>query len=357
MRVIVDGPSAREATPRLAHAAAGLALRGHEVAWLGSAAPHGEGLEVLASEAGLGGREVDVVLGGGPPGPLAALGDRIGARAVVCAERATDMGGWTPAERRAWEGSHARVIVEVGETGAARAGIPPPGRERVLAWSPEPPPAEADATHPDLDVLERACEHMLAWHAAAKPRAAVFADRDGTLVVEKGYLADPSDIELLPGVAAALRDLRAHGHPVVVVSNQSGVGRGLFPLGRVYEAMARLRRLLRAEAVELDAVYFCPHRPDGGCACRKPGTALLEQAAGNLRIGLTASVMVGDKRLDAATGQAVGGSGVLVRTGYGRDEEARIGDGEFARAPDRVCDDLGAAAEWFLATRGARGAG
>ena len=101
--------------------------------------------------------------------------------------------------------------------------------------------------------------------------------------------------------------------------------------------------LLRAEGVELDAVRFCPHAPDAGCACRKPGTLLLQEAAEDLRLSLASSVMVGDKRIDVEAGQAAGGMGVLVRTGYGREEEARDG-----RAPDRVFDDLQAAAGWIL---------
>ena len=179
-------------------------------------------------------------------------------------------------------------------------------------------------------------------------RPAVFLDRDGTLVVERGYLANPDDIELIPGVPQALRSLKAAGYVLVVVSNQSGVGRGLFSLSTVYAAMARLRGLLRAEGVELDAVYFCPHRPDAGCACRKPGTRLLEDAASNLGLALRDSAMVGDKLLDVVTAHRAGARGVLVRSGYGRDEQQRIDGGELDRAPDWVADDLAAAVSWLL---------
>jgi D-glycero-D-manno-heptose 1,7-bisphosphate phosphatase len=115
----------------------------------------------------------------------------------------------------------------------------------------------------------------------------------------------------------------------------------------VHEAMARLRRRLRAEGVELDGIYFCPHRPEAGCTCRKPGSLLLERAAEDLGLSLRGSYMVGDKRLDVETGHRVGARGLLVRTGYGRDEEAR--EGSAIETPDAACDDLPAAAEWILA--------
>ena len=173
-------------------------------------------------------------------------------------------------------------------------------------------------------------------------------DRDGTLVREIGYLSDPDDLELLPGVAGALRAAHAAGAVVIVISNQSGIGRGLFSARRVHETMARLRELLRAEGVELDAIYFCPHRPEEGCVCRKPAPGLLERAAEDQQLSLRSSLMVGDKRLDAGTGQAAGALGALVRTGYGREEESAIGEAG-TRAPDGVFEDLGAAVSWWLA--------
>jgi histidinol-phosphate phosphatase family protein len=173
----------------------------------------------------------------------------------------------------------------------------------------------------------------------------VFVDRDGTLVKEVGYLSDPADLVLLPGAARGIREAHAAGFPVIVVSNQSGVGRGLFPLSRVYAAMARLRALLREEGAEPDAIYFCPHRPEADCPCRKPRPGLLERAADDQLIDLRSSVMIGDKRLDPATGHAAGGAGVLVRTGYGREEERAAGEG---REPDAVCDDVAQAVRWFL---------
>jgi D-glycero-D-manno-heptose 1,7-bisphosphate phosphatase len=223
--------------------------------------------------------------------------------------------------------------------------------DRLGLWPEGEPAPVPDPTHEDTEILERACERALARHRGRAARPAVFLDRDGTLVVERGYLADASELELLPATAPALRRLRAAGHALVVVSNQSGVGRGLFPLSGVHAAMAALRRALRAEGVELDAIYFCPHRPEEGCACRKPGIELLERAADDQVLDLRGSVMIGDKLLDVATGHHAGARGVLVRTGYGRDEEARAGAAGEPR-PDRVADDLGDAADWVLSEEG-----
>jgi histidinol-phosphate phosphatase family protein len=174
----------------------------------------------------------------------------------------------------------------------------------------------------------------------------VFLDRDGTLVRETGYLANPDELELLPGVTRALRNLSDAGVPLVVISNQAGVGRGLFTAARVHEVMARLRRRLRAEGVEISAIYFCPHRPDEGCPCRKPKTGLLERAAEDQHLSLAGSVMIGDKRIDAAAGRNAGGRGILVRTGYGREEEGRTDVP--GPPPSQVCDDLAAAVAWWL---------
>ena len=175
----------------------------------------------------------------------------------------------------------------------------------------------------------------------------MFLDRDGTLARDVGYLSDPAALELLPGLAEALRDLRAGGFALVVVSNQSGVARGFFSLARAHEIMGRLRRELRGLGVELDGVYFCPHLPEQGCGCRKPGAALLLRAAEDLNLSLRHSVMVGDKRLDVEAAHRAGSAGVLVRTGYGRQEEARAATE--GPPPDAVCDDLGEAAKWILA--------
>lgn len=348
MKVLVHGASAATRGGRLRPAIEGLAARGHDVRWWGATAPASPHLVPVASGRELGGFTADAVVGGPEVAKLAYAGWRTRARVLLTATDAAAMGRWSLADRWAWDSVHSAAVIEEVDADAARSHARELPLERFALWSDAPIPAQPDSAHPDVEILERALERALARQARRAPRAAAFLDRDGTLVVERGYLSDPDGLELLPGVPEALRAMRAADIPLVVISNQAGVGRGRFTLGSVYDVMARMRRMLRAHGVELDAIYFCPHRPDEGCACRKPGTALLERAAEDQVLSLATSMMAGDKRLDAATGQAAGGFGVLVRTGYGREEEARIGDGEFARAPDRVFDGLPETAAWFV---------
>jgi D-glycero-D-manno-heptose 1,7-bisphosphate phosphatase len=348
MKVLVHGGSLATSGGRLRAAIGALALRGHDVRWLGGGEPPAGGVQVVPHARELATLAADAVVGGPFVAGVAFTGWRARAHVLLTATHAAAMERWSLADRWAWDSLHATAIIEERDAENARTHARELPLERFALWSDAPVPATPDVAHPDAEILERALERALARHKRRSPRAAAFVDRDGTLVVERGYLSDPDQLELLPGVPAALRALRDAGIPVIVVSNQAGVGRGLFPLERVYRTMARLRVMLRSEGVELDAIYFCPHRPDEGCACRKPGTALIERAAEDQVLSLPSCMMAGDKRLDGATAQAAGGFGVLVRTGYGREEEARIGDGEFARAPDRVFDDLEAAAAWFV---------
>jgi D-glycero-D-manno-heptose 1,7-bisphosphate phosphatase len=293
--------------------------------------------------------EADVVLGGPAPVVVALSGWWVRARCLVLAVDPASLRGWGLTARWAWETVHAWGVLDEADAAALQAAPRGLDLDRIALWPAGGPPGGPDSSHADTEVLERLCERALARQRSRARRAAVFVDRDGTLVVERGYLSDPADLELLPGAARALRQLKAGGFPVLVISNQSGVGRGLFPRTRVHEAMARLREQLRAEGVELDGIYFCPHRPEEGCSCRKPGTGLLEQAAEDQHLTLRASFMVGDKLLDVETGQRAGGLGVLVRSGYGREEERLLARGGSGLVPDLVCDDLEQAAHWILA--------
>jgi D-glycero-D-manno-heptose 1,7-bisphosphate phosphatase len=178
---------------------------------------------------------------------------------------------------------------------------------------------------------------------------AVFLDRDGTLIVEREYLSDPSGVELVPGAPRAVQRLRAAGFQVVVVSNQAGVARGMFGVERVHAVHARIQELLEAHGARVDSFHFCPHHPDHGgpCRCRKPEPGMLLDAAEQLGLTLASSWMAGDKLLDVEAGVRAGAGGILVRTGYGADEERLLGRPGVVR-PAAVCDDLPAAAEWIL---------
>lgn len=354
MRILVHAGSLAPGR-RLAHAAAGLAGRGHRVTWVGSAPPAGVAAVPGARAAAR--IRADLVLAGDrAPARSALLARLAGAGLLVLDLEPARAARWPLVARWATAALDRAALIEPGDAAAARALAAAVPLDRIGLWPDDPPAAAPDPSHPDTEVLERACERAFRRHRGQAPLAAVFLDRDGTLVVERGYLTDPADIELLPGVPEALLRLRAAGFLLVVVSNQSGVGRGFFSAATVHAAMARLRGALRERGVELDAIYFCPHRPDAGCACRKPGTGLLERAAEDLAISLPRSVMVGDKRLDAETGRRAGGRGLLVRTGYGRDEEQQVAGGDPRVAPDAVVADLGAAADWILARAGS-GAG
>ena len=155
-----------------------------------------------------------------------------------------------------------------------------------------------------------------------QPRGAALLDRDGTLIVERDYLADPEGVELLPGAAEGLRRMRGLGLALVVVTNQSGVGRGYFSETTLRAVHERMESLLAREGVRLDGIYYCPHAPDDGCDCRKPATGLADRAARELGFALHRSAVVGDKGSDVALARALGVPAVLVGTGYGQRELA-----------------------------------
>lgn len=171
-------------------------------------------------------------------------------------------------------------------------------------------------------------------------RRFVLLDRDGTINEEIGYVLEPDRLRLIPGAAEAIRRVRELGLGVVVVTNQSPVGRGWISEGQLAAVHARLRRLLRAEGAELDAIEHCPHAPDEGCRCRKPATGLVERAAAALGFEPADSFVVGDHAADMAMGRAVGGRTIFVMTGHGPEELPAAQP--FA---DHVVADLSAAAD------------
>ena len=183
--------------------------------------------------------------------------------------------------------------------------------------------------------------------------AAVFLDRDGVIIENRAdYVKSWSEVEVLPGAVDALQRLSAAGWPLVVVSNQSAVGRGIVTLAQVEAIQARLEATLAAEGVVLAGSYFCPHHPEAGCGCRKPAPGLLHRAAAELALDIAASWLVGDALTDLQAAAAGGARGVLVRTGRGAAQAARLTPAEAERWP--VVADLTAAAEWIMAQERAR---
>jgi len=153
--------------------------------------------------------------------------------------------------------------------------------------------------------------------AALSP--AVFLDRDGTLIKEVDYLSDPDRVELIPGAGEALKALSASGFRLVLVTNQSGVARGLFNVETLDSIHERLTELLHEAGASLDGIYTCNHHPDFGppCSCRKPEPGLLLQAAEDLQLDLKCSWMIGDAARDLEAGRRAGAESLLVRTGKG----------------------------------------
>jgi D-glycero-D-manno-heptose 1,7-bisphosphate phosphatase len=170
-------------------------------------------------------------------------------------------------------------------------------------------------------------------------RRFVLVDRDGTINEEVDYVLEPGQLRLIPGAAVALRELRELGLGIVVVTNQSPIGRGWLTPERLDAIHERLSELLAAEGASVDAYYACPHAPGEGCDCRKPATGLAVRAAAELGFDPTQAFVVGDHAGDVEMGRRIGARTILVRTGHGPEELE-----EAAPFADHVVDDLAAAA-------------
>jgi D-glycero-D-manno-heptose 1,7-bisphosphate phosphatase len=183
---------------------------------------------------------------------------------------------------------------------------------------------------------------------------AFFLDRDGTINVDRVYINDARLIELIPGAAEAITKARRAGYKIVVITNQSGVGRGIIELSALDSINGRVDELLEKEAgAKVDRYEMCIHHPSEDCPCRKPKPFLVHQAARALDIDLARSVFVGDKFSDVATGHNSGcRHSILVRTGKGVDEEMQLKIGapvKHEELPDFIADDLAGAVDWALA--------
>lgn len=177
-------------------------------------------------------------------------------------------------------------------------------------------------------------------------RPAAFLDRDGTVIQEREYLSDPAGVVLVPGAAGALRSLREAGYLLVVVTNQSGIGRGLYSEDDYRRVKARLDAILEGEGVPLDGTWYCPDDPRAGDSpCRKPATGMYREAAAALGIDLPASAYVGDRLSDVLPARTLGGTGILVRTGYGA-EQTDVPDWAL------IVDDLPSAAALLVSGEG-----
>ena len=167
---------------------------------------------------------------------------------------------------------------------------------------------------------------------------AVFIDRDGTIIEDRDYCSNPSDVKIFPGVAAALEHLKSKGFKLIIITNQSGIGRRLFTTEQYRSVEADVLRQLGKDCI--DATYFCPHMPDESCGCRKPAPGMVTEAARDHGIDLSRSFLVGDKESDVECGRNAGVRTVRVKTGPESDTTGS--------KADWIAADLPAAAEIIL---------
>jgi len=152
-------------------------------------------------------------------------------------------------------------------------------------------------------------------------KPAVFLDRDGTINREVSYLHRIQDFAFEENACQGIRRMKEKGYQIIIVTNQSGIGRGIYTQKDVEILHAYMKEELKKKGVTVDGIYLCPHTPEENCNCRKPGTALYEQAAREHRINLALSWMVGDRLRDIEAAKKLGSRGALVRTGYFSEEE------------------------------------
>ena len=181
-------------------------------------------------------------------------------------------------------------------------------------------------------------------------RPAVFLDRDGVLNRDLGYVHTKAQFEWLPGAVESLRRLVTHHFALIIVTNQSGIGRGMYTEADVQQLHRSILAELATAKVHLDAVYYCPHAPDDGCDCRKPSPGMLLRGAREHRIDLARSWIVGDKLSDIVAGRRAGLRGtILVRTGLSlASQPMSVTSGD--PHPDVICEDLSKSVDVILGT-------
>ncbi len=179
---------------------------------------------------------------------------------------------------------------------------------------------------------------------------AVFLDRDGTLIEDSGYISSPAQIKFIPGAIAAVKQLNEAGYKVVIISNQSGVARGLLTEDMLQTIDKTIHRHVLSGGGHIDASYYCPHHPEHGvypykqeCDCRKPHPGLIKRAVRDKNLETAGSFMIGDHHADVETGKRAGVKTIFVRTGHGPEEEKKLKE-----RPDHIAGDLAEAVRWIL---------
>jgi len=185
-------------------------------------------------------------------------------------------------------------------------------------------------------------------------KPAVFIDRDGTINEQMGYVNHPSRFIMLPGVPEAFKILNRAGFLAIILSNQSGVARGYFPIDLIHDINLMMTRTVDSQGGRIDGIFFCPHYPKGSvkeyameCDCRKPRTGLIKQAREKFEIDMSGSYMVGDHYTDLELAERAGIKGILVRTGYGKGV-IEYNLPAMTAGPCYIADDLLDAARWII---------
>ncbi len=202
-----------------------------------------------------------------------------------------------------------------------------------------------------VEMVRAAAMRQIGTRSASETESVpvVYLDRDGTLNFDPGYLNQPEQLRLLPGVGPAVARLNRAGFKTVVLSNQSGVARGLITQEQLEAIHQRLRELLAEDGAWLDGIFICPHHPDEGCICRKPAPGLVHRALQELGVFPGNAIVIGDKATDMELARNVGALAVFVRSGNAPEEE-QTRMSERGLAPDYVARDLTEAVRWILET-------
>jgi D-glycero-D-manno-heptose 1,7-bisphosphate phosphatase len=182
-------------------------------------------------------------------------------------------------------------------------------------------------------------------------RGGVFLDRDGTIAEELGYVNHLSRFQIFPYAAEAIRQLNQADIPVIVVTNQSGIARNIFPESLLHEVHKKMLAELAAGGAWIDGIYFCPHKSEDTCECRKPNPGMLQQAAREHALDLASSWVIGDRYADLEMAHAAGARGILVMTGYGRGEY-ELHRSAWPRQPDALAGNLTEAVRQILRNGG-----
>lgn len=173
---------------------------------------------------------------------------------------------------------------------------------------------------------------------SSKP--AIFSDRDGTLVKEVNYLSHPDDVQIDESTRDAVLKLKKAGFLLIVVTNQSGIGRGIYQIEDMQKVHEQIQRELN---YAVDSFYFCPHVPNFGCECRKPGLGMINNAREDFDIDMSRSWFIGDKVLDIETGESAGISTAMVATGYGLEDKVKL-----KQPPTIFCENFAEAVSFII---------